>query len=246
MTDRTATFEDHPLSEIFPLMRGREFEELVHDIKENGLREPITLFEGMIIDGRNRYRACQKAGIDSATETYEGQDPLKFVISRNLIRRHLKENQRAFLAANLATAKLGDNQHTMRHSLTRSEAAQLLQISETSVALAVEVKKHAVNEIKDALQAGLISTFAAAAVARLPSEKQCEIFKKGKRALVAAARKSRGLRGRQGRTEYSILWKCVDDICDALEQSRIDNAHMAATRLVKELDRVAKSRRPSR
>src|SRR5882757_7939226 len=59
-------YEVHPLATAFPLIEGGEFALLVKDISENGLARPILLSadESMIIDGRNRYRACEAAQVD--------------------------------------------------------------------------------------------------------------------------------------------------------------------------------------
>src|SRR5262245_41055019 len=97
----------HPLANVFPLIEGAEFEELVADITANGQNEPIVLHEEMILDGRNRYRACIAAEVEPSLAPYRGDDPLSFVISANLRRRHLDESQRAMVAAKLATMKQG-------------------------------------------------------------------------------------------------------------------------------------------
>jgi transposase-like protein len=61
------------------------------DIQANGCREPIRTFQGMILDGRNRYRACVELGIDPPMYEFGGdeEDAAKAVESWNLHRRHL-------------------------------------------------------------------------------------------------------------------------------------------------------------
>lgn len=85
----------HPLSAAFPDMDPTDFASLVADIEKNGLREHGWVFEGMILDGWHRYRACEESGVRFRWEQYDGTDPIGFVRSRNLERRHLTPSQRA-------------------------------------------------------------------------------------------------------------------------------------------------------
>lgn len=102
----------HPFADLFPLMEDTspEFKGLVDDIRTHGLREEIMLwYDGKtswIIDGRNRYRACWAAGVktrflDWGTENIGGEVVLNWIVSLNLHRRHLTDDQRAMVAANL-------------------------------------------------------------------------------------------------------------------------------------------------
>lgn len=75
-----------------------EMQSLSDDIKVNGLKEPIWLYEGQILDGRNRYRACEMAGVEFQKRTYTGTAPAAFVLSLNLKRRHLTPSQKATVA----------------------------------------------------------------------------------------------------------------------------------------------------
>src|SRR5262245_14218684 len=100
----------HPCAEVFPRMSDSELELLAADIKANGLRESIWVHPGdrSIIDGRNRYLACQRAGVEPTYRTWDGKGSLiAFVVSLNLHRRHLNESQRAMVAARLANFRHG-------------------------------------------------------------------------------------------------------------------------------------------
>jgi hypothetical protein len=88
---------------MFPLLEGAELEELVGDIQRRGLHFPITIYEGQVIDGRNRARACQKAGVEPRYVQFEGnaEDIPRFIISANIHRRHLTPEQRRGLIKQL-------------------------------------------------------------------------------------------------------------------------------------------------
>lgn len=86
----------HPAAELFPLMDGDEFDALVDSIRTQGLREPAWLTkDGALLDGRNRVRACQAAGVKPEFRQYEGDDPIQFVWDMNVNRRHLTATQTA-------------------------------------------------------------------------------------------------------------------------------------------------------
>jgi ParB-like chromosome segregation protein Spo0J len=90
----------HPAAMLFPMMQGTDFGALVEDIETNGLREPIVVYQEQILDGRNRLRACEIAGVEPRFVEWDGvSTPLAFVVSRNLHRRHLNESQRSVIGA---------------------------------------------------------------------------------------------------------------------------------------------------
>ncbi len=115
--------EIHPLSSFFPALVGAEFEDLKADIAANGQHEPIVMHEGMVLDGGNRARACAELGIEPLTVEYDGNDPVAYVLSKNLHRRHLTPAQRAAI---VATAADWSTAHT--HGGARRGEAQGAQV----------------------------------------------------------------------------------------------------------------------
>lgn len=91
--------ELHPLCTLFPRIIGPEFEALKVDILTNGLRQPIVLHHGLILDGGNRYRACIEAGVEPETIEFAGGNLVSFVLSANMHRRHLTPGQQAAIVA---------------------------------------------------------------------------------------------------------------------------------------------------
>lgn len=91
----------HPAAEIFPMLADDELDELANDIKEHGLQHPLVVKAGQLIDGRNRREACRRVGIRPAVEELNGTDPVAYILSANINRRHLSKGQRAMAVAKL-------------------------------------------------------------------------------------------------------------------------------------------------
>jgi hypothetical protein len=90
----------HPVAHLFPMMTDEELADLAADIKANGLIQPIVIdYKGLLIDGRNRAKACEIAGIKPAVRMFEGDDPRAFILSMNLKRRHMSAGQQAMAHA---------------------------------------------------------------------------------------------------------------------------------------------------
>jgi ParB-like chromosome segregation protein Spo0J len=153
---------------------------LAEDIRTRGLQEPIVLHrDGRIVDGRNRWLACRKAGVEPQTRIFEGEDGelVPFVVSLNLHRRHLDESQRAMVAARLATMRQGARTDLASiEAMSQSQAADLLNVGRASVQRAKEVIDHGAPELLAAVEHGDIAVSIAATLATLPPTEQREII----------------------------------------------------------------------
>jgi ParB-like chromosome segregation protein Spo0J len=177
----------HEYADIFPWIEGPAFRELVEDIRKNGVLEPIVFLDGAILDGRNRYMAARELGIEYPRVEYEGDDPLGFVISHNLKRRHLTESQRAMVAARLAKMPQGArNDIAQIQAMSQPRAAEMLNVSRASVQTAKHVQEQGAPELIKAVEAGKVSVSAAAVIAKQDQDTQRRLVAEDKLKRAAA------------------------------------------------------------
>lgn len=181
----------HKLCELLPDIKGKQFDEMVEDICERGQVDPIDVFCGEVIDGKNRQRACAAAGVAPAYVEWtpppeceseqDVQDAIAdFIYSRNFLRRHQSETDRAMFAA------------ALRQNAGRSisEAAKEMNVSPRLVSHATRVLKTGNGDLVEAVRDGVVSVSDASSVASLLPSEQNEALKKvvaGKARTVSAA-----------------------------------------------------------
>lgn len=98
-------YQLHPLAELAPELGDDELQQLVDSIRENGQQVPAIIFDGMLLDGRHRQRACRSLGIELSVREVDG-DPSALVIALNARRRHMTKAQISMMVA--AALKPGD------------------------------------------------------------------------------------------------------------------------------------------
>ncbi|TPM41565.1 MT-A70 family methyltransferase [Mesorhizobium sp. B2-3-4] len=185
----------HPLAELFPMLSDKEIGELADDIVTYGQRQPIVLLDGKVLDGRNRLAACRFAEVEPVFTDYDGEDPLGFVLSLNLHRRHLSESQRAMVAAQIVDWDFGMNQATAGSAnLPTREAARRLSISERAVIAAKRIRDHGAGELVEAIRDGRLSVHAGEALSDLAVEAQREVLHQEEKQIVARAKEIRAAR----------------------------------------------------
>jgi hypothetical protein len=182
------------------MLAGARMAELVDSIVNNDLRHKIVLFEGKILDGRNRFKACQLAGRkldpDKDFEPFEGDwdAAVKFVTDENLVRRDLTSPQRAQAADKLAEmAKGRPSKNTAPAVFSQADAAALMGTSVDSVQRARQVRERGVPELAAAVENSEIGLKPAAALARLPEDEQRAALAGGREQVREAVARARPL-----------------------------------------------------
>lgn len=185
----------HAAASLFPMLEAEELKALAEDIRENGLTDPLIVWqpapgeEAVLLDGRNRLAACELAGVSPDWETFEGAEDevVRYIVSKNIHRRHLSNSQREWVASGIATLKAGRPSEKPRQvaglsadtasdngiaGIPQREAADLLNVSERGIQRANVVREHGIEELQEALASGEIKTSTAEQIARLPEEAQ--------------------------------------------------------------------------
>lgn len=100
-TAQQNTMKKHKFN-IFPEAKPEDFTRLLDDIRQNGFdtKQPVTIYQGEVLDGWNRQRACDELGINPSYTTFSGSDAdaIAFVMRTNK-RRNLNSGQWACIAA---------------------------------------------------------------------------------------------------------------------------------------------------
>ena len=172
----------HPLALLFPPLSPEQYEALVASIMAIGLLDPIIVWQGQIIDGLHRQRACREAGVQPRYELLEDDaDPVQYVIAKNGTRRDMDESQRAVVAHELSQwsapgrPREDDKNCSDVNSFTQVQAAQALRVGRTMVSYARRVLSDdgpAVPELRQAVKGWRITISDAAKVAKKPPEIQ--------------------------------------------------------------------------
>ena len=193
--------EQHPLSAAFPAMSEDDFCALRDSIKSIGVQNPITIFDGMVIDGWHRYRAATDLGMDCPyVELPSDVDPRDFVLAQNKARRNCTASQLATATVEVHRWKPhGDASRfqsaTGAHpedcgdsaaespplrtgaqweepAVSAAEMAKQAGVSVRTIVQAKKVARDASPEVKDAVKRGEVSVKAAASVSDLPAPEQ--------------------------------------------------------------------------
>lgn len=161
-------YQQHELSAAFPGMSKPEFAALVEDLAENGQREPAVRFEGKILDGWHRVRGCQACGrVPIIVDLPPGIEPVAFVLSRNLHRRHLTGLQRA--AAVVACREWAGAGKPANLDMV-STLADMARDAEVSTKTVQRAKAAHTAGLGEAVRAGVITAKDTAVFARVPRE----------------------------------------------------------------------------
>lgn len=185
----------HELLTDLPLLEGEALQSLADDIKANGLLSPVELYQGKVLNGRNRCRACELAGVEPTTREVNPRDPVAYVMSANLHRLHQTPSQRAMMAAwargqydkqakeRQEATRITDGKppvveivpppgKQVENGKSRDKAGKAAGVSGRTVDKATKVRKEGIPALGKLVESGNLDVTKAAKIATLPKETQ--------------------------------------------------------------------------
>lgn len=254
--------EIHPVADVSPQMTDPEFAELCCSIAKHGLLEAIWLHpDGRIIDGRHRYKACLKEGVEPRFQTWDGRGSLlDFATEFNLSRKHYERYELAMMAARMkplyeaearerqlrgkdltadrregsAGAAVADSEK----GTAAYQVARRLGVKPRTVERAVRVLRDCHADIVALVDAGDLALTPAEAIAKLPKLEQRAVAMRGREAVKARAKelgnsKASGSQAAPGNSpsEEHARFRTPDDWLYEAKKSVTTCINIAQTRL---------------
>jgi hypothetical protein len=179
--------KQHPLSAAFPAMAAEEFQALVDSVTNNGVINPITTYEGMVLDGWHRFNAANEAGVTCPMVELGDVDPQAFVIAQNKDRRHIAQGQIALAVAAVYQWRPHGDQRSAPgadRGKTTAQMAEIAGVGTRTMEQAKAVAAKATPKVKQAVKDGELSVKKAAEIAQLPPKEQAKALKAPKPAKV--------------------------------------------------------------
>lgn len=222
MNSNTQSYTRHNLSACFADMPESDKEALEKSILQNGLLNPIVLFEGKVLDGWHRFNACKAVNVKPRfvefEKKYKGQDPVSFVIAQNELRKNTNKEQRVFAIVQASTfVSKGANQHsTSGEAYTEKQLALLTRSSVATVQKAKQINAKADIAVKEAVKNGTCGFKKALLIIKLPHDAQATALERSIQELEG--KKTDGVK--QDMKELAQLFSALskDDRADFLKQ----------------------------
>jgi hypothetical protein len=188
-----SVMEFHEAANIFPI-DDDNIPELAADIKAQKQQVPIEMMGGKVLDGRRRWLAYKLAGITPITREVNPADPIAYVMSLNLHRRHLSPTQASMVGAR--AKEIYDKQakerkveggksagkgrpkdmenfpHPMDSGTSRDLVGKAVGVSGKSIDFATRVLNNGIPELIAAVDSDKLAVSTASKIASRPHDEQ--------------------------------------------------------------------------
>lgn len=160
---------------LIPALTDEEYKQLKANILSEGIRDPLVLWNGYLVDGHNRYAIASEHGLDYKTVNKDFKDSnavKEWMILNQFGRRNLSAYQRSTLALQLEdvfSAKAKEKEVERKTTFQKSEKsniepintikeiAKVANVSHDTIAKVKKIQAVATPEVKAQLSTGELS-----------------------------------------------------------------------------------------